>query len=120
MSTKRTAPTLAASFEALLPRDERIQKRTLFGNPCGFVNGTMFTSVHESHWIVRLPDASRARLLGVEGAAIFEPLKGRPMPEYVRVPPTMAANRRRLRGWIKRAFDYCAGLPPPTPGRPRR
>jgi TfoX/Sxy family transcriptional regulator of competence genes len=112
MSSRKKPPLpLLETFQAVLPKDRRAQKRKLFGNPCCFVNGTMFTGVHEDQLIVRLPDRQRARLLSIEGAQIFEPMKGRPMPEYVRVPPAMLENRRQLRGWVKRAFEYCSSLP---------
>lgn len=93
--------------------------RKLFGNPCGYVNGNMFTSVHEERWIVRLSGPERARLLDVEGAEIFEPLKGKPMAEYVRVPVAIVRDRRKLRGWLKRAFEYCVSLPPARGRNPR-
>ena len=117
MNTKRTLPPLLATFDAVLPRDERVEQRKLFGNPCGYVNGNMFTSVHQDQWIVRLPEAQRRTLLGVEGASIFEPMKGRPMLEFVRVPTAMLANRRQLKGWVKRAFEYCSSLPVNEPKR---
>ncbi len=109
--TPKKSPELIETFRAVLPRDRRVQAKKLFGNPCGFVNGNMFTGVHEDQLILRLPELERARLLRIEGAAIFEPMKGRPMDEYVRVPPAMLANRRQLRGWVKRAFDYASSLP---------
>jgi TfoX/Sxy family transcriptional regulator of competence genes len=118
MPRRVTEPSTApAAFEGLLPRDPRVEVRKLFGNPCGYVNGTMFTSVHEQRWIVRLAADERARLLDVEGAEIFEPLKGKPMPEYVRIPAVIADDRRKLRAWVKRAFEYCVTLPPPRPRR---
>ena len=111
-ATRPKAP-LAQSFASLLPRDPRIETRRLFGNPCGYVNGTMFTGIHEARWIVRLAPAQRARVIAVHGGELFEPLKGRPMVEYVRLPAAIVEDRRRLRGWIRRAFDYCASLPIP-------
>jgi TfoX/Sxy family transcriptional regulator of competence genes len=114
---KKAPHQLLETFTAVLPKDRRAEQKRLFGNPCCFVNGTMFTGVHEDQLIVRLSEPQRARLLTIEGAAIFEPMKGRPMTEFVRVPPAMLENRRQLRGWVRRAFDYCAKLPDPAKKR---
>lgn len=118
MPPKHAPPLLLQAFEAVLPADARVERRKLFGNPCGFVNGNMFTGLHEDQWIVRLSEPQRAKLLGMDGASIFEPMKGRPMLEYVRVPSGMFTNPRQLKGWVKRAFDYCATLPPKDAKRP--
>ena len=108
---KQKQPHLSETFRAVLPADRRAEHKKLFGNPCCFVNGTMFTSVHEGALIVRLSPTARARLLKMEGAAVFEPLRGRPMTEYVRVPAAMLEDPASLRDWVQRAFDYCAKLP---------
>ncbi|MBM4376001.1 MAG: TfoX/Sxy family protein [Deltaproteobacteria bacterium] len=101
-------------FASLLPRDERVEMRRLFGNPCGYVNGTMFTGIHESQWILRVSPTQRTRLIALHGGEVFEPMRGRPMNDYVRLPREIADDRRRLRGWIRRAFEYCAALPAPA------
>lgn len=110
--TKRS-PSMPLAFDAVLPRDPRVEVRRLFGNPVGYVNGNMFTSVHDRRWVVRLSLPERERLLQVEGAEVFEPMKGKPMPEYVKVPLTIVSDSRKLRSWVKRAFEYCASLPSP-------
>lgn len=120
MNSKLLPAPLSQVFEAVLPRDARVERRKLFGNPCGFVNGNLFTGVHEEQWIVRLSEPQREQLLGMAGAAIFEPMKGRPMVEFVRVPSTMLQNQRQLKGWVKRAFDYCSSLPSQGPKRSLR
>ncbi|MSP24580.1 MAG: TfoX family protein [Myxococcales bacterium] len=102
---------IAETFARALPTDERAIARTLFGSPCCFVNGNMFAGAHREELFLRLPVDQRGRFLRQSGARVFEPIAGRPMREYVSVPSTMLENRRQLRGWVKRAFDYALTLP---------
>lgn len=111
MAWRKSPQVLIDTFNAVLPKDERAQSRKMFGYPCCFVNGNMFTGLHQENLIVRLPERQRERLLRVDGAVVFEPMAGRPMSEYVTVPPTMLANKRQLRSWVKKAFDYGLTLP---------
>ncbi len=60
--------------------------------------------------IVRLGESERGELLREKGAAIFQPMPGRTMREYVALPPDMAAPRAKA--WVARGFTYAAALPP--------
>ena len=102
-----------ALFRAVLPDDERVQARPMFGQPAGFVNGNLFTGVYGDSIMVRLRAASdRAKLLGAEGAAPFEPMPGRPMKEYVVLPAAWMDEPERVREWVRRALASTAALPP--------
>jgi TfoX/Sxy family transcriptional regulator of competence genes len=81
----------------------------MFGYPAAFVGGNMFTALHEHRLIVRLPENARAELT-FRGGTSFAPM-GRPMREYLVVPPAMEPDRRALRTWMSRALDYAATLP---------
>jgi len=48
---------------------------------------------------------------------VFEPMKGRPMREYVLVPAALHADARALRGWITRALEFTAGMPAKKPAK---
>jgi hypothetical protein len=48
----------------------------------------------------------------VDGAKIFEPMPGRPMREYVAVPPQVMADKKKLATWVSRALDYGRSLKP--------
>ncbi len=113
MATKwRKSPeTLVATFGEVVPDDPRVERRQMFGYPCAFVNGNMFMGLHQENLLVRLPDAERAALLD-EGGAVFEPLPGRPMREYVTLPAGLLAVPAAIRPWAERALDYAAALPP--------
>lgn len=58
----------------------------MFGYPCAFVNGQMFTGPHQDPMILRLSEADRAIFRALDGAHPFEPMPGRPMREYSVVP----------------------------------
>ena len=87
------------------------QVRKMFGYPAGFVNGHLFTGIFASGWFVRLPDAERAELAAAGGTA-FEPMPGRPMREYLVLPPSLAGDPAVATPWVTRALDHVAGLPP--------
>jgi TfoX/Sxy family transcriptional regulator of competence genes len=119
MAWKRSSPALVEAFGAALPADPRVERRQMFGYPCAFVNGQMFTGLHEERLVVRLDERGRSELLGIPGAEPFEPLPGRRMHEYVVVPPRLVAHGLALREWIERAFAFGLSLPPKGKRSPR-
>jgi TfoX/Sxy family transcriptional regulator of competence genes len=122
MAWSKSPEWLIDIFYDSLPGDERLDRRKMFGYPCAFVNGNMFTGLHQSNMVVRLPEADREELLRHEGAALFEPMEGRVMREYVALPQSVLEDREQLRGWTARAFDYAVSLPvkPKKPRKPKR
>ena len=112
MQWKKSPPALSEAFDASLPRDPRAERRSMFGYPCAFVHGQMFTGLHEARMVVRLDERGRTELLAIPGAEPFEPLPGRLMREYVVVPPRIIENGLALREWVERAFAYALSLPP--------
>jgi TfoX/Sxy family transcriptional regulator of competence genes len=98
-------------FTALLPKDNRIQIRPMFGHRAAFVNGHMFAGTFGTDVVVRLDEPSRAELLAVPGARIFAPMKDRPMKEYVMLPAAWLATGVKARPWIARALEWTAGKP---------
>ncbi len=111
-SWEKSPPELVAAFGALVDRRPELTARKMFGYPAGFVGGHLATCLHEDRWIVRLPDAARAQLLGEPGAASFEPMPGRPMKEYVVLPEAIAGDPAALDGWVDRAVAFARTLPP--------
>lgn len=94
-----------ALFESLVPEHPDVRTRPMFGNVAAFVNGNMFTGLYGSDVFVRLPEKDRAALTG-EGGAALEPMPGRPMREYVVLPPPGATTR----------VGSAAGSPAPSTG----
>ena len=82
---------LAERFTATVSAMPGAQVRKMFGYPAGFVNGQMFTGIFASDWFVRLPDAERDELAAAGGTP-FAPMPGRPMREYLVLPPDTAAR----------------------------
>lgn len=83
----------------------------MFGYPAAFVGGNMSTGLHQDAWMVRLPEGARAELLALDGARVFEPMAGRPMREYVVLPPSVVGDDAALDLWVARSIAYAASLP---------
>jgi TfoX/Sxy family transcriptional regulator of competence genes len=125
MATKRPSmpksdPKTAVLFRSLLPDDDRILVRPMFGHTAAFVNGHMFAGTFGTHVIVRLGEPRRAELLDVAGAKPFAPMPGRPMKEYVQLPPAMLDDRSAATAWVQRAFESTSKLPPKAAGGTRK
>ena len=86
MAWEKSSERLIEAFYAAVPDDDRVERRKMFGFACAFVNGNMFTGLHQRDMIVRLPEDGRAELLEMPGTNLFEPMAGRVMREYVAVP----------------------------------
>jgi TfoX/Sxy family transcriptional regulator of competence genes len=109
---RKSPPELIAAFKDALPLDPRVEPRQMFGYPCAFVGGNMFTGMHQESLIVRLSESDRAEAISRHGASTFEPMPGRPMREYVALPARIVASPKDLAAWMARALDYAGGLPP--------
>src|SRR5947209_5060511 len=110
MKWKKSPQSLIDVFESVRP-DAPAQARQMFGYPACFVNGNMFMGLHEEKMILRLPEHDRTKLLKETGAKVFEPMAGRPMKEYVVVPPAFLKNKAKVRTWVQKAFTYGQTLP---------
>lgn len=99
-------------FEALLPKDRAISVRPMFGHRAAFIHGQMFSGTFGADLIVRLDEQGRRELLTIEGAKPFEPMKGRPMKEYVMLPRAWVDDRAKAGRWIARALAWTSTLPP--------
>jgi hypothetical protein len=83
----------------------------MFGYPAAFVNGNMFTGLHTTNWIVRLPEDG-IRELTAMGAVPFEPMPGRAMKGYAALPLSVMEDDAAVRGWVDRALAHASSLPP--------
>jgi TfoX-like protein len=108
---EKSPADLAERFTATVSAMPGAEVRKMFGYPAGFVNGQLFTGLFGSSWHVRLPDAERGQLAAVGGTP-FEPMPGRPMREYLVLPPDMAADSAAVEPWLGRALAYVQELPP--------
>ncbi len=108
----KSPPALVARLDALLCHAPAAERRQMFGYPCAFLQGNMFTGLFQESMLFRLSPADKAEFLKLPGAALFEPIKGRVMSEYVTVPEAMLADETALTSWLSRSLAYAGSLPP--------
>lgn len=99
-------------FRSLVPEDDHVAIRPMFGNISAFVNGNMFFGVFGNDLFVRLSDEGKAELLKNKGASMLEPIKGKPMEDYVVLPKTWSKKPETLRSWISKSLEWSSKLPP--------
>lgn len=129
MKFEKSPPWLVELFEEALAGMPG-ERRQMFGYPCGFMGGQLFCGLFASSMFVRLGEVDRAELLAVDGARVFDPMGGRPMREYVVLPPALLEDAGELGRWLSRAATYASSLPPkksaarkgasPKKGRPAK
>jgi TfoX/Sxy family transcriptional regulator of competence genes len=112
-SWNKITPEQAARFDAALPDEPSLERRSMFGCPIAVVNGNMFAGVHSNEINVRLAEDERARCLADhKGARIFSPMKGMEMKEYVVLPPSVSNDAKLLASFIRKGFQFASSLPP--------
>jgi len=114
MPWTKAPPELVDRFERLtdpILAEPGVARRKMFGYPACFVDGHMFTGLHEDRWIVRLgPDDLDE--LEAAGGASFEPMPGRAMRGYLAMPSEMLADDPAVSSWLERALRHARSLPP--------
>lgn len=89
------------------------EKRKMFGCPVYFIGGNMWVGAHERNFILRLPPADQEEILRHPAVTHFIPM-GRPMREYVLIPPEAYRDEDWFRAWLQRSVAYMHTLPPPV------
>jgi TfoX/Sxy family transcriptional regulator of competence genes len=97
-----------------------VELRKMFGYPSAFFQGQMFAGLFGDSMILRLSEEDRARFLAIEGASQFQPMAGRPMREYVAIPPALLGQPSDVAAWLDRALAYAASLPAKEPKKSRK
>jgi TfoX/Sxy family transcriptional regulator of competence genes len=98
-------------LRSLLAGTRGVALRPMFGNLSAFAGGNMFVGVFGDDLFVRLSDSDRAELLKNDGAGVFEPMKGRPMKEYVVVPRSWLRDSALIKPWVTRSLEWSSKLP---------
>lgn len=120
MTWKKPSPELIAFLDEALAGFQTERKK-MFGSPVHFVNGNMFAAVHQDSLFVRLSEADRKELLSSnDEAALFEPMEGRKMREYVVIPDSIYNDPTEFPVWLNRGYEYVASLPPKEPKRRKK
>jgi hypothetical protein len=71
--------------------------------------------LHQDSLILRLADTDRAEFLDRYDSGLFEPMPGRPMRQYVVVPPSLVYDDSAITEWVRRARAYAEQLPAKKP-----
>lgn len=100
-----------------MPGDPHIHIRPMFGNLAGFINGNMFVGLYGQQIFVRLPEDERTRLMEQEGAALFSPMPGKPMKEYVTLPEEWRDEPGKITAWIEQSLQWAGGMPEKVPAK---
>jgi hypothetical protein len=109
----KSAPeSLVKTFENAIASIPDAQPKKMFGYPAAMVGGQLFAGLHQESMILRLSADDRAALLKLKGARVFEPMPGRPMRDYVVVPPSVLQSAEQLSDWLAKALAYTKSLPP--------
>jgi TfoX/Sxy family transcriptional regulator of competence genes len=116
MEIPRPTPEARALFERLVPDDDRVEVKPMFGNVGAFVNGNMFMGVFGADVGVKLSDADQEALRAAGGQA-FGPAE-RPMGGYVSLPRSSSTDAAQP--WVKRSLDHVGSLPRKAPGKKGR
>jgi TfoX/Sxy family transcriptional regulator of competence genes len=75
----------------------------------------MFAGLFGNDIFVRLSEENRQDLLAEKGASLLEPMKGKPMKEYVVIPKAWMKKPETIRLWLSRSLDSTGMLPPKEP-----
>jgi TfoX/Sxy family transcriptional regulator of competence genes len=112
MEWKKPSPELTAYLVATM-KPFGADSKKMFGSTCYFAGGNMFTGVHEDHIFLRLAEKERLEVTSsFKGAAPFEPIKGRPMKEYIIIPPLLYEDTKTFEEWIGRSMEFARSIPP--------
>ncbi|HEY1554097.1 MAG TPA: TfoX/Sxy family protein [Kofleriaceae bacterium] len=104
-------------FRAALPKDDRVDTIAMFGGVAARVNGYMFAGLFGNSAMVRLSpeDLQKAAKIGAEP---FDPMGNRKaLTDRVLLPRSVMTRPAVLRGWLARALEFTATLPPVTGSR---
>ena len=99
-----------ALFRTLVPDDERVTVKPMFGAIAAFANGWMFMGLFATDLFVRLNEADDAAVRRAGGVDL-EPMPGKPMRGYVSI-PDWRAQPDMVSEWGRRSLDHTLSLPP--------
>ena len=112
MAWTKSPQSLIDLFDKSVPSGAGITRRKMFSYPAAFANGNLFIGLHQGDFIMRLSERDRTRFRAEFGERTFEPMKGRRMREYVRLPEELLADARKRKSWIRRSMQYAESIVP--------
>jgi TfoX/Sxy family transcriptional regulator of competence genes len=99
-----------ALFRTLVPDDERVTVKPMFGAVAAFANGWMFMGLFAHEMFVRLDDDDTATVTAAGGGPL-EPMPGKPMKGYITI-PGWREDLDGVRRWGNRSLEHTLSLPP--------
>ena len=112
MKLPKPSAEAAQRLQTLLSGDPRVEVRKMFGHPAAFANGNMCVGTFGDDVFVRLDEPGVRALTKVTGVRPFEPMPGRPMKQYLVLPPSLLKNSAQSKKWVQRSIEYALTLPP--------
>jgi hypothetical protein len=104
MSDPQSEYDHVANLMALQPG---VSRAKMFGMPSVMVNGKAFAGLSGESMIFKLSGEAHRTARAIDGAKLFEPMAGRPMKEWVSVPPEQSERWLELAG---AALEYVRSL----------
>ena len=112
MAWTKSPQSLIDLFDKSVPPSPSVSRRKMFGYPAAFANGNLFIGLHQDDFVMRLSEETAPASARQYGERMFEPMKGRPMREYVRLSEELLADARKRAAWIKRSLEYAEEIQP--------
>lgn len=100
-----------AIYQNIVARLDGVEKRTLFGCPCAFVNGNMFFGVYQDQLFLRMNDEQRELLNQIAPVKSFSPM-GKVMKAYIDIPEEIINDQEKLLALVQNALHPAQVLPP--------
>ena len=116
---EKSPESMIELFNRVLPDDAAVEHRKMFGYPCAFVNGNMFTGLFGKQMFVRFPEGERTGLIDEQGFKPLEPMPGRPMKDYVVVPQDLLGREAEIKKIVSRSLTLSKSLPLKTKTKKR-
>ncbi|MBM3269184.1 MAG: TfoX/Sxy family protein [Candidatus Sericytochromatia bacterium] len=102
---------LAERIRKVLPPDESIVERKMFGGVAWMIRGNMFVGIVKNDLMVRVGKEGNAAALAQPHARPMD-FSGKPMDGYVYVAPPGVASDKDLAAWVDRGATFALSLPP--------
>lgn len=113
MAWKKPDPAFSSRVSEVLLSFPEVFPRKMFGMPCHFIQGNMWSGPFEDRIFVRFSAPDRQALLkDFPGISEFEPTPGRKMKEYLSMSEEIFTSPAFREFWLPRSYAFVKNLPP--------
>jgi TfoX/Sxy family transcriptional regulator of competence genes len=99
-----------AIYQDIVSHLDGVEKRTMFGCPCAFVNGNMFFGVYQDQLFLRMGDEQREQVNQIIPIKCFSPM-GKVMKAYISIPGEIINDPEKLLTLVKNGLSIASELP---------